>query len=290
MKTRLSLTAKIFACLFIAGVPGFWGCASMDGDEKGDNDMKFPQEVVEAVDISSFPNEGCHWQYTREVLSNKVYIINSEESLSKFVSCHDSRYDNSQIADFNKKTLLFVYGYETHGVSLRSYKLIQLSQGEFQLDVEVEDGMFAIAMPTTWIVAVLIPKIAQDATINLSVNVTQRNSDENQTESSETLLWAEGYIVDKYPCGTENGEPGYCIITDKDTLLAFNFPESLNLPENFGYERTSITDQKSKYKVRISYEISHEDKIINFACPAIYNLSFYNHAIQVITKSATKID
>jgi hypothetical protein len=179
MKTGLSITAKIFACLFIAGMLGFWGCASMSGDENGDSDMKFPQEVVEAVDISSFPNEGCHWQYnTREVLSNKVYVINSEESLSKFVSCHDSRYDIHQVADFNKKTLLFVYGYETHGVSLRSYKLIQLSQDEFQLDVEIEYGMFAIAMPTTWIVAVLIPKIAQNATINLSVKKIDSNNNQ----------------------------------------------------------------------------------------------------------------
>jgi hypothetical protein len=37
MKTGLSITAKIFACLFIAGVLGFWGCASMSGDENGDN-------------------------------------------------------------------------------------------------------------------------------------------------------------------------------------------------------------------------------------------------------------
>jgi hypothetical protein len=169
MKTVLSLTAKIFACLFIAGMLGLWGCASMNSDENGDNDMK----VVEAVDISSFPNEGCYWQYNiREVLSNKVYVINSEESLSKFISCDDIR----QIADFNKKTLLFVYGYETHGVYLRSYKLIQLSQDEFQLDVEVEDGMEA--MPMTWKVAVLIPKIAQDATINLSVK--KINSNNNQ--------------------------------------------------------------------------------------------------------------
>jgi hypothetical protein len=33
MKTGLSLTAKILACLFIAGMSGFWGCASMDGNE-----------------------------------------------------------------------------------------------------------------------------------------------------------------------------------------------------------------------------------------------------------------
>jgi hypothetical protein len=37
MKTVLSITAKIFACLFIAGLLGFGGCASMNSDENGDN-------------------------------------------------------------------------------------------------------------------------------------------------------------------------------------------------------------------------------------------------------------
>jgi hypothetical protein len=116
----------------------------------------------------------------------------------------------------------------------------------------------------------------------------QGNSDEEQPESSETLLWAEGYIADRQRCTTD----GYFILTDKDTLLTYNFPEGIfNFTKYFGVDGTSIIDVKSEYKVRISYEIAPEDKLRFVLCDTQgYDIYFRETTIQVIIKSATKID
>jgi hypothetical protein len=115
----------------------------------------------------------------------------------------------------------------------------------------------------------------------------QGNSDEEQPESSETLLRAEGYVAGRL----RNNSSGYYIVTDKDTLLTFNFPEGIfNFTEHFGVDGTSIIDVKSEYKVRISYEISHEDKLRFVVFDAQHYDRFVQHAVEVIIKSATKID
>jgi hypothetical protein len=142
--------------------------------EKEENNMTFPREVVEAVDIYSAFEGECHLQLNK-MDRNKVYVINSKESLSEFVSCDEI----CQTVNLNKKTLLLAHGSTNFDVHLKSYKLTQLSKGDFQLDADIEEGMATV--PTgNWQVALLIPKIAQDATVNLTVNVT-RLSDLNKS-------------------------------------------------------------------------------------------------------------
>jgi hypothetical protein len=143
-----------------------------------------------------------------------------------------------------------------------------------------------------WVVAIVTDKL--DAEINAEIEIIRGNSDEEQSESSETLLWAEGYIAARHPCvGTMEDGFGYYIYTEKDTLLTFHFLEGVfNIPRDRDndFDRMSIADRKSKYRIRFSYEITPEDKLVYPLCNGLVDLSKHHNAIQIIIKSATKID
>jgi hypothetical protein len=135
-------------------------------DEEGTT-QDYPK-VIDAVDISPVPQEGCIWSFSfdgKDISMNTVYVISSQEVMSKFISCNDSY----PTVDFGKNTVLFAYGSSTWDIYLRSYQLIQLSPDEFRLEANIERGMATI--PGRWRIALLIPKIAQNATVSSIVNI-----------------------------------------------------------------------------------------------------------------------
>jgi hypothetical protein len=117
MKTGLSLTAKIFACLFIAGVLGFWGCASMSADENGDNDTSTKMENGESPDESRIYNK---WKFAgfvngtaetvrtpeppEPVSENNYWIIFYDDGTLAAKSCRNELFGEYKI-DFSTSTI-----------------------------------------------------------------------------------------------------------------------------------------------------------------------------------------
>ncbi|MDR1370847.1 MAG: hypothetical protein LBJ72_12095 [Dysgonamonadaceae bacterium] len=149
------MKTKILNCLLVGMLVLSFGCSNETGI------MDYPK-VIDVISLDL--REGCVWSYNaREISIDSAYVINSQETLSKFISCDDDHQ-----VDFDKNTVLFVWETATSDIYLRSYKLIQLSQDKFQLELNVEQGM--TTAPGSWQVALSIPKITQKAAVNLIIN------------------------------------------------------------------------------------------------------------------------
>ena len=106
----------------------------------------------------------------------------------------------------------------------------------------------------------------------------------------------EGYIVGFDPCTIRNNyDTGYVIITTdlKDTLMTYNFPDTIfSFPSEYflNYINSGYFPVEARYefKIRITYSVAKESEKIYNLCTADINLSEFNNALQVITKSASK--
>jgi hypothetical protein len=163
MKTKMLFLSLILLLAF--------GCDNTGDLSKEDNTTNpetspvYPN-LIDAVDISPAPQGECAWNYLYlRDLKDSVYIINSQEIFSEFISCDESH----QTLDFSGNTVLFVQGHTPQSPVNRTYKLIQLSQDNFQLEIDVEQGL--LAMPGSWRIALSIPKITPNATLSLTVNL-----------------------------------------------------------------------------------------------------------------------
>jgi hypothetical protein len=285
MKTRLSITAEILACLLIAGMyGGFSGCTSM---EDGDNNGIVPKvSLSEALtkNLDSIFSDKNALAYNMKldvnVINNSLlFVINNPQ---EFLEVCDDAAISTQV-NFEKNCLVWGKFTSPSGSNkIAGSELAEVRKNVYTYEITMDWCAGCYANTGVHYFWSIHPKISNE---NVQL-IIKENSDEEQPESLGTLLQAEGYVAARKLCSN-----GYFIVTDKDTLLTFNFPEGVfNFPENFGYDGMSITDRQSKYKVRISYEISHEDKLKSIVCTDLYYEGLLRHAVEVITKSATKID
>ncbi|MDR0831069.1 MAG: hypothetical protein LBN95_13325 [Prevotellaceae bacterium] len=109
----------------------------------------------------------------------------------------------------------------------------------------------------------------------------------------------EGYVICKHPCLNEElygennayGKAGgyYIISTDlNDTLLTFNFPVDLfDFPVQFFHQPHLY---RNEYKIKVVYKVASQEELVYSLCnDMIYN-PFDGHDIQIIVKSALKIN
>jgi len=108
----------------------------------------------------------------------------------------------------------------------------------------------------------------------------------------------DGYIVGYDPCSLKNNYATGFVINSYDrklTLLTYNLPDSIyTFPleyfqdyVNSGYFPIEV---RFNYKIRVTYTITTESEKIYLLCRGDINQSEFYKAIQVIIKSATKIE
>jgi len=85
-------------------------------------------------------------------------------------------------------------------------------------------------------------------------------------------LTAEGYIAGYHPCATRapyNIGEGLLIITEQDSMLTFNFPDSIfNFPEEIFLLQSFIfpQDYRDQYKIRFTFRKAADDELRSPLC------------------------
>jgi hypothetical protein len=157
MKKNIRLFILFVFCML------FYNCAQ-DAVVKGDKEQEdnvTTYSVVATVDFT-LP-QGCCWNYSfPDGKSSGISVINSQEELSGYLSCGKALSS----VDFDKYSLLLAYGNTVSNVHTLIYQLVQVSENEFRLDVEIQLG--TEAWPAGWTITALIPKIPQNTTIRLN--------------------------------------------------------------------------------------------------------------------------
>ena len=99
--------------------------------------------------------------------SNRVFIINSNEELKKYIGCMDDNYPD---IDFSKYTVLLVSGVTPNLVSeVNVSSFQQLSTNKYKLDVEVLMG--DATMPDIWVIALVTSKLSTRSEVGLNVTI-----------------------------------------------------------------------------------------------------------------------
>ena len=123
--------------------------------------IEYPIEIP-FEDFSLF-GTGCWW--TNLLNDKTLIIINNDEELENYITCGGGIYPE---LDFLHYTLLQVNGRLTSNLISKEVQLQQISGNEYVLSVDIVYGTAAI--PETWLISIKVPKLPQNATINLTVN------------------------------------------------------------------------------------------------------------------------
>ena len=155
-------TLKITALLLIiAGV--FTAC-----NGKEPSIENFPKEI--SFTEFSLADTSCNWRVPWELLDDnneKVIVINSQQELSRFIIC-----DDYPVIDFSTYSLLLLYGlFRNDIINVSATQLQQVSASDYLLNIEVIFGFNRSV--DSWITAILVPKISNNANIKLDVQRSQ---------------------------------------------------------------------------------------------------------------------
>ena len=111
----------------------------------------------------------------------------------------------------------------------------------------------------------------------------------------DDITQTDGYVVGFEPCSYITHHIGYVIISNnlKDTLITYNFPDTLfTIPSEYysDYINTGYFHKEARYmfRTRLFCRVAKGNEIVILGCPTNLNQSEFNHAIQVITISASK--
>ena len=103
-------------------------------------------------------NSGCDWDFNN-LTRDSIYVVNSDLELMALVSCSGSSMPPE--VDFDRYTLLFVYGNANFFDINKSFR--RVSKNEYQLTVEMTlDDSLNVKQ---WHTALLVPKLPQNAVV-----------------------------------------------------------------------------------------------------------------------------
>jgi len=129
-----------------------------------DNDTIYPIEIP--FEEYSLTETSCKWANSD---SKKVFIINNNEELDKFITCSGEDYP---AIDFSKKSLLVISDISSSGISHSTAKrLRQLEQKCYELELELRFNDLTVVTP--WQIAIIIDKI--DATISVNLKISYKS-------------------------------------------------------------------------------------------------------------------
>jgi hypothetical protein len=108
---------------------------------------------------------------------NTVIVVNSDEELYDYIECTGGSYPEIDFAD---KTLLLVRGGATNGIVSIAKHFIQTAANAYSFNIDIILDETDVAQG--WIVAILIPKMIDEAVVELNVNF-------NSSGTAKKWLW-----------------------------------------------------------------------------------------------------
>lgn len=128
-----------------------------------DNSLSDKIDLEKNIEIKDFIfEEPCTWRIS-SLTPDSLCVIRSMEEFRTFVSCEGESVPS---IDFDKYSLLFVYGWATNGISNLTKVLRQTSTTEYVLDVEIRLDMTTLA--PRWNIAILTSKLPSNSVIKLN--------------------------------------------------------------------------------------------------------------------------
>ena len=126
-----------------------------------DDPEKYPIEIS----VQDYMLGWCSWINWAD--DSKIIIINSDEEMNKYVSCHEL-LDYPTI-DFSKHSLLLVDGTASAGIYdvKKEKKMQQISPNEYVLNIGI--NLNSLTEPTKWYATIITNKLRQNAKIELKI-------------------------------------------------------------------------------------------------------------------------
>jgi len=151
-------------CMILFGLISIAGCR-----KDHSNSVKEPEYPIEIPLTEYTIPKTCQW--TNLAYNNLVVIINSEEELTRYITSIDGIFPE---IDFTTHTLLIASGKTDFKVAKKTTsKLQQLSENEYELDVEI--FMDGTEISYQWAIATIIEKVSEES--NVKLNITCEKSD-----------------------------------------------------------------------------------------------------------------
>jgi hypothetical protein len=107
---------------------------------------------------------GCDW---RDLQLDSVYLFNSQQQIAPYIT-------GTANIDFEKQSLLVVHGMATNGILNMEKHLEKISDDVYQLHLDIT--LNKITEAPLWTVSVLVPKISDEARIELLVNISGKET------------------------------------------------------------------------------------------------------------------
>jgi hypothetical protein len=134
-------------------------------ERSGNPGNSIPGDYPAEIEIGDYVPEGCGWK-TKNVTADSLYVIRSIEEFRTFVSCPET---DVPAIDFDRYSLLFVHGRTLSGIAGIAKNLQQTSATGYVLNVEITLNAATVVQP--WNIAVLTPKLPQNAAVRLNRNI-----------------------------------------------------------------------------------------------------------------------
>jgi hypothetical protein len=152
-KTMLTTTAIL---LILAGIVA---C----GKEK---EEKQPTEIP----LTEYALSGSNCQWTNLDYNDSVIVINNKTELEKYITCTEETFPE---IDFSKHTLLLASGGTTQSVYSINTNWYKYSAAEYELAITVVMAGYMVAQG--WSVSILVPKIQDNAEVDIKVDYAKLN-------------------------------------------------------------------------------------------------------------------
>lgn len=156
---KFFLTAVFFVTILFAA----YGCDRLEVLDE--------EELVYPVTIDtiffSLPNS-CVWN---NIISDSIYLINSKEKLAQHITCHTNATVDIDLDNYS----LIVLQPKSCNIDSRVEELLlqQISANKYLLSVDVTPGFTIVT--TTLTITLLVPKIAETASVELVINRINEN-------------------------------------------------------------------------------------------------------------------
>lgn len=236
-KNVLKSTLCVISSLFM-----FWLCSCDNEMTEKKDETREPAETYASINTEDFTlPDGWRWMYSApQGEGTGMIIINSQEELMKHLS---DEGDALSSIDFNKNSLLLVFGDTLRNIYSLTYQLVRVIETEeYQLNVDILTG--TDAWPRGWVISTLIPKVSQNTEIRLNEVIKTGNPGGYNDPYMEDITGAwklEFHVAgeDSLDCSKSNvvynfGEDGKLTITG-------NSPDGLSEGEySYEYKKTTI--------------------------------------------------
>ena len=183
---------------------------------QADKELLFIYNPVSTEDYT-LESSDCEWNFS-SMQKDSLYVINSMQELLAFITCDGG--ETPPAIDFTKYTLLLAHGITDNGnISVVSKSLMQVSADCYNLSVEI--NINDTAEPQTWHIAVLAPKLPQNANVTLS----------KIAEDCERRMYVDDYPLVNLPVDWKNlvTDTFYSVNSDEEMLTFFgNIPTPID--------------------------------------------------------------